>query len=558
MKKRLFTVLSLIVGLAPLVLGEVRLTAAQSQPVPFVALTSAHDRARISAAPFGVPLKFIDSGAWFDAGARLRVGSGQQVDMGIAPMRVGYPITPTAWTRLTTNPFGDNHPTWSPDGTRIAYIRGHDDWVRHVWSMNSEDGSDKRQLTFVGEVNGFPDYSPDGQKLLFTHYHSDTWEDIVVKDLSTDQNTVLRSTGYNGYPRWSPDGSNIVFQCADRSGGTYHIWTMNSDGSNPTQLTSEDWVNDYPDWSPDGLRIVFRSDRAGTYKGEVSHIYVMNADGSDVVQLTSGEDKDSLPAWFLCGDYIAFSRGGHIHLMRDDGTYVTQLTDSDGYEQDPEWSPDCSKVVFHADVGGNNTDIYTMDSPLLPSLPPAVGTFEPNGGSGSVGKWADFTTTYSDPNGYEDIQWAFFFLDRVPPIASGGLAAAYYQPEDLLLLLGGGSCHPGEGKFLITGYVILDCRDSSVSGVGDTLTINWAVGPWRCFAGGCGVNTAYEFVMDSAGLWDFGAVGTWTLSPASGPAGDTGPAVQPTEADGSTELAEVLERLREEIEAWRLELGEPY
>ena len=184
-------------------------------------------------------------------------------------------------------------------------------------------------------------------------------------------------------------------------------------------------------------------------------------------------------------------------------------------------------------------------------LPPSVGTFEPDGGSGRVGEWAEFTTTYSDPDGYEDIEWAFFFLGRVwPRWAWSGLSAAYYQPEDLLLLPGGESCHPSEEKFLTTDYVILDCRNSSVSGEDDTLTINWNVGPDRCFAGGCGMNTAYEFVIDSTGRWNLGAVGTWTLNPASGPAGDTGPATQPTEAD--------LERLREEIEAWQSQVDKPY
>ena len=188
--------------------------------------------------------------------------------------------------------------------------------------------------------------------------------------------------------------------------------------------------------------------------------------------------------------------------------------------------------------------------PCAAPQPPSVGTFEPNGGSGSVGKWADFTTTYSDPNGYEDIQLAFFFLDRQPPIASGGLAAVYIQPWDILWLMGDGFCRPGQPGVAETDFVRIDCGNSSVSGKDDTLTINWRVLPRRCFDGDCGVNRAYEFVIDTARLWDFGAVGAWTLNPASGPAQYAGPAVQPTEAD--------LERLREEIEAWQSQLGESY
>ena len=181
---------------------------------------------------------------------------------------------------------------------------------------------------------------------------------------------------------------------------------------------------------------------------------------------------------------------------------------------------------------------------------PSVGTFEPNGGWGRVGQWADFTTTYSDCNGYEDITWAFFFLDRAPPIASGGLAAAYIQSWDLLLLLGGGFCRPGQPMSLSTAYVTLDCGSSSVSGEGETLTINWHARPERCFEGGCGWNYAVEFVADSSGRQDAGLVGWWRLSPPVGAAQETGPVVEPAEAD--------LERLRKEIEAWQSQLDERY
>jgi len=186
----------------------------------------------------------------------------------------------------------------------------------------------------------------------------------------------------------------------------------------------------------------------------------------------------------------------------------------------------------------------------LPS-PPSVGTFEPYGGSGTVGQWQTFTTTYTDPDGYGDIDRAFFFLDRQPPIASGGLAAAYIQSVDLLVLLGGGSCQPGQpDTILSTPYVSLDCENSSVSGAGDTLTINWHVRPDACFVGGCNWNYAAELVTDNSGLNDVGVVGWWRLD---GPMGQTRiarPGIRPTDADVSAELDEVLGQLMEQTEAW--------
>jgi len=180
----------------------------------------------------------------------------------------------------------------------------------------------------------------------------------------------------------------------------------------------------------------------------------------------------------------------------------------------------------------------------LPS-PPSVGTFEPNGGSGRVGEWVRFTTTYSDPNSYADIDWAFFFLDRGLSIATGDLGVAYYQPANALWLMGGGFCQPGRRRFLHTDDVTLCCRHTTVSGEGDTLTINWRLRPERCFAGGCGEYIAYGYVIDRAGLSDSAETGTWTLNPARGAARGSKPAAKPTELD--------LERLRKEIEARRSE-----
>jgi len=102
-----------------------------------------------------------------------------------------------------------------------------------------------------------------------------------------------------------------------------------------------------------------------------------------------------------------------------------------------------------------------------------------------------------------------------------------------------------------TAYVTLDCENTSVTGVGDTLTINWRVRPEQCFDPDCGWNYAGELVTDNGGLQDAGLVGWWRLYPASGAGQEPRLGVRPTEADVSAELDEVLQRLRREIEVWQ-------
>jgi Tol biopolymer transport system component len=188
---------------------------------------------------------------------------GQQVDLGVGSIGMTYPVTNTAWTRLTTNPYIDVHAAWSPDGSYLAWTLFSNSWNRNIWEMNAGDGSAKTQLT-SGSVEASPDYSPDGQRLLYGQYYDDSRFDILVKDLGTGDITVVRSTGYNTLPRWSPDGNKILFTGADQLDGIHHIYVMDADGGNVAQLTTDGWLNGVADWSPDGTRIAFQSDRAGS------------------------------------------------------------------------------------------------------------------------------------------------------------------------------------------------------------------------------------------------------------------------------------------------------
>ncbi len=110
----------------------------------------------------------------------------------------------------------------------------------------------------------------------------------------------------NYTPKWSPDGTRIVFS-SNRS-GNYEIWDMNSDGSNPTQLTRNGAGNYVPSWSADGKYIAFHSDLNGGGAGGYD-IFLLKVDapGDNAVDLTNSPGiADIDPAWSPDG-FIAYA-----------------------------------------------------------------------------------------------------------------------------------------------------------------------------------------------------------------------------------------------------------
>jgi 7,8-dihydropterin-6-yl-methyl-4-(beta-D-ribofuranosyl)aminobenzene 5'-phosphate synthase len=138
-------------------------------------------------------------------------------------------------------------PSWSPDGTRIAFNSKRDgNWELYV--MNA-DGTGLHRLTDSPEWELFPAWSPDGRMIAFRSGRAGVFEgDIhVIRPDGTDERRVTTDAGMEEDPVWSPDGRHIAFQSMKE--GTFDIYIVDRDGGNWVKLTQDPAHDYWPTWA---------------------------------------------------------------------------------------------------------------------------------------------------------------------------------------------------------------------------------------------------------------------------------------------------------------------
>ncbi|MCA1603060.1 MAG: hypothetical protein LC776_15970, partial [Acidobacteria bacterium] len=208
-----------------------------------------------------------------------------------------------------------------------------------IFVMNA-DGSNQRRLT-ANSNDRYPTWSPDGTKIAFSSFFSHRFRLIIMNADGSNQRVIQTGDNRNYYdPAWSPDGSKL----AVLGGGV--IYLINIDGTNLTRITpvgsNESDVDADPAWSPDGSKLAFRRgincDFNDCWGG--MQIWVVNADGSNPTMLRDG--YYSSPAWSPDGTKIVFStnsfQSGDLFVMKSDGSGFENITNtSDVQEFTPSW-----------------------------------------------------------------------------------------------------------------------------------------------------------------------------------------------------------------------------
>jgi len=376
-----------------------------------------------------------------------------------AAMEVGAPPDSTIWTvavaegtllqithpqaPLQRGPTGHTAPQWSPDGKRIIFSNADGIWSIDpsggvassvlaspfaydavfapngrtiffssadnegpgIWmiSVNPKTGSalgPGRKLHNLGAAVAHDlAVSPDGRHLLFSgittfdNLYSVTLDasgKIAGSPTALTHDTRLRKA----LPAISPDGRTVAFDVLEPS-SPFQIWTVESDGRNPQQVSSNGGV--FPSWLPTGdliwlphashgggiipphgsLEIVARDHTSGavrkigwgpsqisfahlspdgkrvayqTTEGGVINVWTMRLSDGTPEQITAAKHSVGWPCWSPDGKLLAveekIGEDTQIGIVSSEGGTISQLTKTPGQSWPYSWSPDGDRIAF--------------------------------------------------------------------------------------------------------------------------------------------------------------------------------------------------------------------
>ncbi|MFN2505151.1 MAG: hypothetical protein ABR540_13155, partial [Acidimicrobiales bacterium] len=229
-------------------------------------------------------------------------------------------------------------PTFSHDGTKIAYVSGGQTCVIGV------DGSGNRCVAGdLGRPTSHPRWSPDDR---FLHYSAGSAIFAINLEGWDYRPFLLDPTGATAYSHleWAPDGRRYVV-VASTNGGPRRI-AVGAVGDPLVVISNGTYADMEPHWSPDGSRIVYGTQRTAF---DQFHVAIVNADGSAPRII---RDDAWAFAWSPDGTQILFGGGGPLATMNPDGTGVVPVPGRSG---EADWAAGSGRAVVSTSGGGAHT-----------------------------------------------------------------------------------------------------------------------------------------------------------------------------------------------------------
>ncbi len=287
-------------------------------------------------------------------------------------------------------------PTFSPDGSRLTFVRDSESRNESVLMIANADGTGEQKIAFrpYNEPYTYPAWSPDGQTIAVSAGSmelGDSFREVVAVNVAdgAEKSVTTRKWYWIDKIAWLADGSGMVMSANPQKSHAHNqLWLLSYPNGEVRQITNDShnytnvsltansrtllaahtellthiWIapegdavrahrissglGDYKHirWTPDGKLIV-------AALGNNIDIYLRDADGSELKQLTVNAGTNWGHEVSSDNRYIVFDsdRTGNFHIWRmdADGGNPTQLTNGTG-EKFPDLSPDGKWVIYTA------------------------------------------------------------------------------------------------------------------------------------------------------------------------------------------------------------------
>jgi TolB protein len=184
-----------------------------------------------------------------------------------------------------------NQMCWDPGGTKILYTYGPLEVAMYM-DLYIIDIDGRNRMILSEEFVGGQTVSPDGTRIALP-FNQELVTGIVLLDYPSIDNPMYIHIGPPGaYDlQWSPNGDEIAFSKRELSSSPNEIFTVNSDGSNIRQITTNNsgMLYKFPCFSPGGMKIIFLA--IAIDGSDKSYLYMVNTDGTNLHKII---DDDSI------------------------------------------------------------------------------------------------------------------------------------------------------------------------------------------------------------------------------------------------------------------------
>jgi Tol biopolymer transport system component len=221
-----------------------------------------------------------------------------------------------------------------------------------IFTINP-DGTGKFKVTNNNSRDDVdPSYSPDGTRIAYGSSGGGDYEIYTINAKGGGRVRLTNNSTDDRWPSYSPDGTRIVYAAFDGH-GDYEIYTMDAkDGGGKVRLTNNPTDDISPSYSPDGTRIAYVHEDSLSSGGD-NEIYTMKAGGGDKIRITDNAKEDLSPSYSPDGTRIAYDSGEsdyrtQLYTMKASGGGKVQLTKSDerAFNGEPSYSPDGTRIAY--------------------------------------------------------------------------------------------------------------------------------------------------------------------------------------------------------------------